>query len=119
MYDLNVAIVLSKLDLKQGFHQIELEEQSRDITTFVTHRGLYQYKRLMFGIISAPEKYQKITFTSDVIRGCNGTANISEDLIVNKFDLKEHEKNLHEVLQPLVAQLKHEKFEKILTLERQ
>ena len=44
----------------------------------------------MFGIISAPEKYQKIT--SDFIRGCNGVANIAEDLIVHEFDLKEHEK---------------------------
>ena len=60
LYDLNGATVFSKLDLKWGFHQIELEEQSRDITTFVTHRGLYRYKRLMFGITSAPEKYQKI-----------------------------------------------------------
>ena len=41
LYDLNGAIVFSKLDLKWGFHQIELEEQSRDVTTFVTHRGLY------------------------------------------------------------------------------
>ena len=35
--DFNGATVFSKLDLKWGFHQIELEEQSRDITTFVTH----------------------------------------------------------------------------------
>ena len=69
LYDLNGATVFSKLDLKSGFHQIELEEQSRDVTTFVTHRGLYRYKRLIFGITSAPEKYQKII--SDVIRGCN------------------------------------------------
>ena len=41
LYDLNGATVFSKLDLKWGFHQIELEEQSRDITTFVTHRGFY------------------------------------------------------------------------------
>ena len=58
LYDLNGATVFSKLDLKWGLHEIELEEQSRDITTFVTHRGLNSYKRLMFGITSAPEKYQ-------------------------------------------------------------
>ena len=99
MYDLNGATVFSKVDLKWGFHQIELEEQSRDITTFVTHRGLYRYKRLMFGITSAPEKYQKII--SDDIRGCNGVANIADDMIVYGRDLKEHDKNLHVVLQRL------------------
>ena len=99
LYDLNGATIFSKLDLKWGFHQIELEEQSRDITTFVTHRGLYRYKRLMFGITSAPEKYQKII--SDVIRGFNGVANIADDLIVYGCDLQEHDRNLHAVLQRL------------------
>ena len=70
LYDLNGSTVFSKLDLRWGFHQIELDEKSREITTFLSHRGLYRYKRLMFGISSAPEKYQKII--SDVLQGCNG-----------------------------------------------
>ena len=55
LHDLNGSTVFSKLDLRWGFHQIELDEESRQITTFVTHRGLYRYKRLMFGITSARE----------------------------------------------------------------
>ena len=31
------ATILSKLDLKQGFHQIEIDEESREITTFLLH----------------------------------------------------------------------------------
>ena len=96
--DLNGSTVFSKLDLKWGFHQVELEEKSQEITTSVTHRGLYRYKRLMFGISSAPEKYQII---SDVIQGCSGVANIADDLIVHRADLEEHDRNLHVVLQRL------------------
>ncbi|XP_028404164.1 uncharacterized protein K02A2.6-like [Dendronephthya gigantea] len=96
LYDLNGATVFSKIDLKWGFHQVELTEDSRDITTFVTHRGLYRYRRLMFGITSAPEKYQKII--SDVLAGCNGVANIADDLIVYGADLSEHDENLYKVL---------------------
>lgn len=99
LYDLNGSTVFSKLDLKWGFHQVELEEESREITTFVTHRGLYRYKRLMFGISSAPEKYQKVI--SDVFRGCNGVANIADDLIVHGADLEEHDRNLNAALQRL------------------
>lgn len=99
LYDLNGSTIFSKLDLKWGFHQVELEEESREITTFVTHRGLYRYKRLMFGISSAPEKYQKVI--SDVIRGCHGVANIADDLIVHGVNLEEHDRNLHAVLQRL------------------
>ena len=99
LYDLNGTTVFSKLDLKWGFHQVELEEESREITTFVTHRGLYRYKRLMFGISSAPEKYQRII--SDVIFGCKGVENIPDGLIVHGKDAGEHDKNLHAVLQRL------------------
>ena len=49
LYQLNGSTVFSKLDLRWGFHQIEFEEQSRKITTFITHKGLFRYKRLMFG----------------------------------------------------------------------
>ena len=41
---LNGWTVYGKLDLKGGFHQVEIEAKSRCITTFITHRGLFQYK---------------------------------------------------------------------------
>ena len=102
LYDLNGATVFSKIDLKWGFHQIELEEDSRAITTFITHRGLYRYRRLMFGITSAPEKYQKII--SDVLAGCSGVANIADDLVIYGTDLEEHDSNLRKVLTRLEEQ---------------
>ena len=53
LQELHGAAVFSKLDLKWGYHQIELDPDSRGITTFATHQGLWRYKRLMFGISSA------------------------------------------------------------------
>jgi len=46
--------VFTKLDVKNAFHQVEISEESREITTFITKKGLYRYKRLMFGIVCAP-----------------------------------------------------------------
>ena len=97
--ELNGSTVFSKLDLKWGFHQVELDAESRRITTFVTHRGLYQYKRLMFGITSAPEKYQKIV--KDTLIGCKGVANISDDIIIHGCGIQEHDENLLAVLRRL------------------
>ena len=48
--DMNGATVFSKLDLKWGYHQIELTPESRSLTTFVSHTGLWRYKRLLFGV---------------------------------------------------------------------
>ena len=53
--ELNKATVFSKIDLKEGYHQIELHDNCRDITTFATHKGIYRYKRLIYGISSAFE----------------------------------------------------------------
>jgi len=99
LHDINGSIVFSKLDLKWGFHQVMLDEASRDITTFVTHRGLFRYKRLMFGLCSAPEKYNKII--RDVLKNCQGCANIADDVIVYGKTLAEHDKNLIAVLDTL------------------
>ena len=54
-YRVNGAKIFSKMDLKNGYHQLELDESSRDITTFTTHLGLYRYCRLNFGTNSAAE----------------------------------------------------------------
>lgn len=48
LHDLNQSKIFSKLDIELAFHQIELDEESRPITTFVTHKGLYRYKRHVF-----------------------------------------------------------------------
>lgn len=39
--EMNGSTVFSKLDMNHGYHQIELSEESKGITTFVTHKGLY------------------------------------------------------------------------------
>ena len=57
---LNGAAVFSKLDLRWGYHQVELHPESRALTTFATHKGLKRYKRLIFGLSSAPEMYQYV-----------------------------------------------------------
>ena len=74
LHDLNGSTVFTKLDIKWAFHQVELSEKSRPITTFVTHKGLFRYKRLMFGISCAPEMYQRVM--QQALEGCEGVRNI-------------------------------------------
>ena len=56
--DMAGATKFSKVDLTAGFHQLVLDEESRSLTTFHTHNGLMRYKRLCFGVNSAPEQFQ-------------------------------------------------------------
>ena len=78
--DLNGAAIFSKLDLNQGYNQLELEQSSRYITTFSTHLGLWRYKRLNIGVSSAAEVFQNAI--RETLSGISGAINISDDILV-------------------------------------
>ncbi|CAC5412905.1 unnamed protein product [Mytilus coruscus] len=95
LQDLNQSRVYSKLDIKWAFHQIQLSQESRDITAFMTHQGLFRYKRLMFGISCAPEMYNKIIHQA--LGGLRGVNSIYDDIIVHGKS-EEHNRNLEQLL---------------------
>ena len=69
-HELRGAKYFSKLDLKSAYHQLDLHPESRYITTFITHDGLYRYKRVCFGLASAPACFQKVM--SRILSGIRG-----------------------------------------------
>lgn len=77
---LNGATMFSKLDLKSGYHQIMLSDESRYITAFSTHKGVKQFTRLNFGTNSASEIFQHVI--SERLRDIPGVLNISDDILV-------------------------------------
>ncbi|XP_058827491.1 uncharacterized protein K02A2.6-like [Topomyia yanbarensis] len=86
----------SKLDIKEAFHQIELDVDSRDATTFITQRGLYRFKRLPFGLVTAPELFQKAM--DETLSGCEGTVWYLDDVLVEGKNVQEHDKRLEQVM---------------------
>ena len=97
--DLNGATVFSKLDLNQGYNQLEITPQSRYIATFSTHPGLMHYKRLTFGISSAAEVSQNAIHES--LKGIDSVINFIDDILVYGKTQKEHNRALEAVFQRL------------------
>jgi hypothetical protein len=97
--ELTGAKVFSKLDLNSGYHQVELSPESKYITTFITHVGLRRYKRLIFGISSAAEKFQAII--RDSLDELQGVKNISDDIIIYGKDQAEHDLRQRKVFEQL------------------
>ena len=95
-FELNGAQYFFKLDLSQAYHQLELEEESRYITTFSTHLGLYRYKRLNYGTNAAAEIFQ-YTLQAQ-LQGLKGVKNIADDIIVYGTTREEHDENLDRCL---------------------
>ncbi len=54
------AKYFSVLDLQSGFHQIKLDENSRDYTSFQTDKGSYRFTRVPFGIKIAPNSFARM-----------------------------------------------------------
>ena len=98
-HDVNGAKVFSKLDLAKGFHQLELHEDSRGITTFSTHVGLRRFCHLNFGTNSAPEIFHEEL--RKLLVGIKGVRNIHDDILVTGTDDQDHLRALSETFQRL------------------
>jgi hypothetical protein len=90
--DVNRATVFSKLDLKYGYHQVGMAEESRHVTTFRAQSGLYRYKCLIQGNTVMPEIYHN-TIETKVVLGLEGVRSIFNDMFVygkNMVGIKVH-----------------------------
>ncbi|XP_022798026.1 uncharacterized protein LOC111336238 [Stylophora pistillata] len=89
----------TKLHLKNAYQQLPLDLQSQQFVTINTHRGLYRYKRLPFGIASSPAIFQR---TMDIIlEGLEHVSAIQDDILITGKDDEKHIQNLNTVLSRL------------------
>lgn len=93
----------SCLDMVMGYHQIELEESSRPKAAFSTKQGHWHYKRLPFGLKTAPATFQKLM--NAVLSGLTGTRCFVylDDIVIYAKSLAEHDVKIREVLDRLRA----------------
>ena len=76
---------------------MKLTDDSRSYVTINTHRGLFCYTRLPFGVASAPSIFQKVMDT--VLQGLPNTICYLDDILVSGATKEEHLHNLEMVLQ--------------------
>ena len=88
----------SKLDLASAYQQLILDESSRQYVTVNTHKGLYRYTRLPFGVASAPAVFQNV-----MENGLTGVCCYLDDILVMGKTDEEHYQNLKAVLDRLQA----------------
>ena len=90
------STVFSKLDLRQGYLQVPLHPDSRNLTAFVTHMGVFRYTRMPFGLSSAPSFFQKIMVT--IFAAVPEVVVYLDDIVVHGETLASHDERLSRVL---------------------
>ena len=87
------------LDLSHAYSQLEVDEGSRKYLTINTPKGLYRYRKLPYGIKTAPHIFQKVI--DQVLAGLNNVDSFQDDIIIGEDDDDEYLKNLELVLERL------------------
>ena len=57
---MNGARWFSTFDLRSGYHQVLINEESRDKTTFITREGTFRFRVMPFGLPGAPATFQRL-----------------------------------------------------------
>ncbi len=87
---------VSKLDLSQAYLQVPVSESSRKYLTITTHKDMFCYNRLPFGITSMPSILQRIM--NQVLQGLPSVHCFLDDILVTGRDDVHHLEKLKAVL---------------------
>ena len=92
----------SVLDLKQGYHQVEIREDHKERTAFtVAPLGFFEYNRMAMGLANAPATYQRL------MEDCLGDLHLKiclvflDDIIIFSDSFEEHVSRVEQVLDRL------------------
>ena len=88
------AKIFSKIDLLSGFWQMELHPDSKPLTAFCCHEGLYEFERLPFGLRNSPSSFARLM--QIVLRGLLFKICLVfiDDIIIFAHTFSEHVTNL-------------------------
>ena len=89
----------TKLDMSHAYQQLLLDEESSKYVTINTHRGLFTYSRLPYGVSSAPAIFQRTV--ESLLRDIPGVAVYMDDIILTGTNDVEHLETLDLVLTKL------------------
>ena len=99
---LHSANIFITLDLRSCYYHINLDEESKAKTAFVTPFGKYEFNSVPFGLAQAPAYFQQLI--SMVLQDCRDFAMAYlDDIIIFSRTLEEHLKHIEIIFQKLKA----------------
>jgi hypothetical protein len=98
------ARFFTKLDMRSGFHQLVLDEQSQRMSAFWWGNELWSYTRLPFGMKNSSAVFQRVMDEVLQEAGLEGVASaFIDDVIVWGSDAQQHVADVQRVLEALYS----------------
>ena len=96
---LHGSTIYSTLDLKSGFHQLPLDNESMEKTAFTCFRGQFQFRTLPMGLSLATSVFQRAM--DEVLKGLIGKTCMIyvDDIVIYSKDIESHYRDLQEVIE--------------------
>lgn len=91
--------IFTKLDLKEAYTQLRVSEETANLLTINTPKGLYKMKRLPYGLKACPGIFQRVMETT--LAGIKGVTILLDDILISGRNSEEHNSRLEKVLQHL------------------
>ncbi|UYV63839.1 K02A2.6-like [Cordylochernes scorpioides] len=107
----------SKLDLRNAYLQLEVDPGTRPLLTINTHKGLFRFKRMPFGLANAPSYFQSVM--DRVLSGIGGVICYIDDVLIATASIKEHLALLKTIFARLAKYNIKLKKEKCLFLQKE
>ena len=89
----------TSFDLVSGYHQIDVAPNDREITAFVSPYGLYQYRRLPFGLCNAGSTFQRVVDDLLQTLSVEDVVSYLDDFICFHKTFAEHLTGIRRILQ--------------------
>ena len=94
---LDGACIFSKLDMRDGYHQIPMFVDDRQKTAFSCRYGTYQFTVMPFGLSTAPSTFQRMMNSIFFELLDNGVVCYLDDLLIYSRTVAEHKVLLDKV----------------------
>ena len=95
--------VYSTIDMRDAYYQCELREEDKPYTAFEANNGLYQFRRLPFGVTNGVAVFQREMDRFIADNGLQSTYAYLDNITICGKDQQQHDHNLQKFIEAAKA----------------